>query len=274
MNGTENKFVSPSQPFIEIADGHQLFVRDWGRGTPVVLLSGWAMDSRGWAETMVRLNAAGFRAITYDRRGHGRSTDPGVISYDLLANDLATVIDRLELHNVILVAHSGAGGEAIRYLTRNGSARVARLVLVGATGPKMIAQEPGEPGLPRELAELSVNQIAYGLEKWLQENLEPFAPGTDQATLDWLGTMARDSSRRLLVDFQRAILEADLTAEANKIDVPVRLIHGTNDASAPLDLTARRYAELIPHSELFIYDGAAHGLMITHTDRLAADIIR
>jgi pimeloyl-ACP methyl ester carboxylesterase len=138
----------------------------------------------------------------------------------------------------------------------------------------MIAQEPGEPGLPRELAELSVNQIAYGLEKWLQENLEPFAPGTDQATLDWLGTMARDSSRRLLVDFQRAILEADLTAEANKIDVPVRLIHGTNDASAPLDLTARRYAELIPHSELFIYDGAAHGLMITHTDRLAADIIR
>ncbi|MFL5812098.1 MAG: alpha/beta fold hydrolase [Bdellovibrionia bacterium] len=271
MHSLEKKVA---RPFIEIADGHQLFVRDWGAGTPVVLLSGWAMDSRGWAETMIRITHAGFRAISMDRRGHGRSTDPGVISYDLLADDLATVIDRLGLDKIILVAHSGAGGEAIRYLSRYGSTRVARLVLVGATGPKMVAQSPGDPGIPKDLVELSVNQIAHDLESWLQENLAPFAPGADQATLDWLGTMARDSSRRLLVDFQRAILETDFVVEARKIDVPVRLIHGTEDVSAPIDLTARHYAKIIPNAELLVYEDAAHGLMITHAGRLAEDIIR
>ena len=112
-----------SAPFIAIADGHQQFVRDWGEGPSVVLLAPWAMDSRLWADVMTRLNADGLRTIAFDRRGHGRSTDPGRIDHDLLADDLAAVLDTLDLREVTLVAHSAAAGEAIHYASRHGTRR-------------------------------------------------------------------------------------------------------------------------------------------------------
>jgi pimeloyl-ACP methyl ester carboxylesterase len=261
-------------PDIAIGGGHRLYLRDWGTGQPVVLLSGWGMDGRGWGETMVALDAAGFRTIAYDRRGHGRSTDPGRYDYDTLADDLAAVLDGLDLREAVLVGHSGAGGEIIRYLTRHGAARVARVVLVGATGPRMVAPAPGEPGIPAEMVEPGIARIVGDLSGWIAENIEAFAPQADADTMRWLATMVLDASRRALVDFQRAILTCDLTDEAAAIGVPVRIIHGDLDASAPLDLTARRYAALIPGAELLVYEGVAHGVMITHAARLAADIAR
>lgn len=258
--------------YVEIADGHRLHLRDWGQGAPIVLLAGWAMDGRGWGETMARLNAAGFRTIAYDRRGHGGSTDPGCYGYDLQADDLAAVLDRLDLERVSLVAHSGAGGEAIRYLSRHGSARVRNLVLVGATGPAMLAPEAGAPGLPPEMVEPVVRRLVDDLPGWIEENVPPFAPGVAAVTRRWLEQMPLDTSRRALVDFQRAILTTDFTAEAQAIGVPVTLLHGDRDLSAPLDQTARRYAELIPGARLKVYPGAAHGLMITHAAELAQDI--
>jgi pimeloyl-ACP methyl ester carboxylesterase len=261
-----------SAPFVPIAEGHQLFVRDWGSGTPVVLLAGWGMDSRCWGETMARLNRAGCRTIAYDRRGHGRSTDPGTCDYDLLADDLATVLDRLDIAGAVLVGHSGASGEIIRYLARHGSRRVARAVLVGGMGPRMIAAEPGAPGLSADLVEATIARIEVDLAGWIEENIEPFAPGADAVTRRWMEAMPLDTSRRTLVDFQRDILTTDLTEEARALPVPVTLIHGDLDASAPIALTARRYVELIPQARLVTYEGAAHGLMFTHADRLAADI--
>ena len=108
--------MTATPPFIEIDGGHKLHVRDWGSGPTILLMAGWAMDSRLWSETMTTLNDAGFRTVAYDRRGHGRSTDPGVVDYDMLADDLAKVINSLHLKEVTLVAHSGAGGETIRYV--------------------------------------------------------------------------------------------------------------------------------------------------------------
>lgn len=259
-------------PYIEIGSGHRLFVRDWGSGPPVLLLAGWGMESRSWAEVMVNLTDSGFRAIAYDRRGHGGSTDPGAIDYDLLSDDLAAVMESLDLHDVTIVAHSGAGGEAIRYLSRYGAQRVARLVLVGATGPRMIAEQDGAPGIPRDFAEAAVARIRDDLPGWIEDNQRPFAPQADQRTLDWLTAMIFDTSRRALIDFQRVILETDLTAEASAIPVPVTIIHGDQDMSAPVDLTARRYAEIIPDADLVVYKGVAHGVMVTHAARLAADI--
>lgn len=259
-------------PFVNIENGHQLYVRDWGTGQSVLLLSGWAMDSRCWGETMVQLNAAGFRTIAYDRRGHGRSTDPGVYDYDILADDLAKIIETLDLSDVVLVGHSGAGGEIIRYLSQHGAERVARVVLVGATGPSMVARKAGEVGIPVELVEPAIARIAGGLSEWIAENIRPFTPEADEGTLQWLDAMPRDASRRAIVDFQRAILTTDFTDEARGISVPVKLIHGDRDASAPLVWTALRYADLIPNVELCIYEGVAHGVMITHSNRLAADI--
>jgi non-heme chloroperoxidase len=263
-----------NSPFVTIADVHQLYFRDWGTGTPIVLLAGWSMDSRTWGATMIRLNAAGFRTVAYDRRGHGRSTDPGRYDYDVLADDLAAVLTTLDLEKAILVGHSGAGGEIIRYLARHGSEHVARVVLVGATGPRMIAPAEGEAGIPASMADTAVARLIDDLPGWIAENIEPFAPEADSETQSWLATMPRDASLRAIVDFQRSILYTDFTEEALRIDVPVTLVHGDADASAPIDWTARRYAEIIPDANLVVYKGGAHGLMITHAERLAADIQR
>ena len=261
-----------SGPFIPIDDGHQIYIRDWGAGQPVLFLAGWSMDGRVWGETMVALNEVGYRTIAYDRRGHGRSTDPGHYSYDVLADDLAAVIDALDLSNAVLVAHSGAGGEIIRYLTRHGAARVCRAVLVSATGPRMIAAGADELGIPPELVEPAIARIANDLPGWIGENITPFAPEANAETMRWLASMTRDASRRAIVDFQRTILTSDFTAEAQALGIPVTLIHGDQDLSAPIDLTARRYADLIPQATLTIYEGVAHGVIVTHAQRLAADI--
>jgi pimeloyl-ACP methyl ester carboxylesterase len=261
-------------PFVHIGDGHQLYIRDWGEGAPVVLLSGWAMDSRGWGDTMVRLNASGLRTIAYDRRGHGRSTDPGRYDYDVLADDLAAVLDALALEKAVLVGHSGSGGEIIRYLTRHGSGRIKHVVLVGATGPRMLAAKDNPLGIPSTMVEPIIQRLVEDLPGWIAENIKPFAPSARMEILNWLCTMPLDTSRRALIDFQRAILTTDFTEEAKAIAVPVTLIHGDADLSAPLEWTARRYMELIPQAQLSLYADGAHGLMITHAARLATDITR
>ncbi len=261
-----------SAPFVDLPGGHQLFVRDWGNGKPVVLLAGWAMDSRIWYETMLALNAAGLRTIAYDRRGHGRSTDPGGFDYDSLADDLAAVLGALDLSDVTLVAHSGAGGEAIRYVSRHGASRITRIILVGATGPRMLSGMDHPDGVTPAMLDALSAQLAIDLSGWVDQNIEPFAPGTSSRVNEWMATMVLDCSRRAVVDFQRTIVEADLIAEAAALDLPVTIIHGDRDVSAPIDLTARRYAALIRSAELVVYEGVAHGVMITDASRLARDI--
>lgn len=160
-----------TRPFVEIAGGHQLFVRDWGLGRPVVLLAGWAMDSRIWCETMIELNTRGLRAIAYDRRGHGRSTDPGIADYVSLADDLGAVLNALDLSGVTLVCHSGAAGEAIRYATEYGTARLARIVLVGATGPKMISDADDPTGATPEMVDALMAQLTTDLSGWIDEKM-------------------------------------------------------------------------------------------------------
>jgi len=182
--GLPRRGTGMSAPFIGIADGHRLFVRDWGEGPPVVLLAPWAMDSRLWADVMTKLNAGDLRTVAYDRRGHGRSTDPGRIDHDLLADDLAAVLDGLDLTGVTLVAHSSAASEAIRYATRHGTCRIARLVLVAPMGPRMLAGEDSPNGVPREGIEAVLDQQAHDLPGWIDANAEPFAPGASRRMQD------------------------------------------------------------------------------------------
>jgi non-heme chloroperoxidase len=263
---------SMSPAYVEIGHGHRLSVRDWGRGPAVLLMAGWAMDSRLWGETMLAMNAHGLRTIAYDRRGHGRSTDPGRLDYDLLSDDLAAVLEALDLTDVTLVAHSAAAGEAIRYITRRGSSRLRRLILTAATGPFLVNTPENPLGIPEEALGSVIKQLAENLDGWLDENTRPFAPTASERTLQWLQLMVRDASRRALIDLQVAASKADFRNEAANLRLPVTIIHGDRDVSAPLDLTARRYASLIPQAELVIYEGAAHGPMVTHAARLAADI--
>ena len=230
------------------------------------------MDSRLWGE-MAALNAQGVRTIAFDRRGHGRSSDPGELDYDMLADDLAAVIDALDLRDVVLVAHSGAGGEAIRYVTRHGSDRVRHLVLVGATGPCPLQRPDNPDGVPPAEVEQLMAELTGDLAGWIDRNAAPFAPGVSPRLVDWLGGMMLDVSRRILLDFQRAIFNADFRTEAAALPLPVTILHGDRDASAPIDQSARRYAAIIPEARLIIYEGAAHGLMLTHCERFCRDLM-
>lgn len=261
----------PAPPYIDIGEGHRLFVRDWGGGPPVIMMAGWGMDSRLWGEVMLALNAAGLRTIAYDRRSHGQSTDVGPMDYDTLADDLSRLLETLDLRDATLVCHSGAGGEAIRYVTRHGPDRLARIVLAGATGPIPLPLHDPD-GRARAAAEAMIDRIAFDLPAWLAESLKPFAPQADDRLLEWAAQMVLDTPRRALVDFQRAIVNADLTEEAANLSLPVTIIHGDQDVSAPFAATANCYAELIEQADLILYEGAAHGLMLTHAARLAADI--
>ena len=223
---------------------------------------------------MLGLNEGGMRTVAYDRRGHGRSTDPGVVSYDLLADDLHAVVEALDLSEVTIVAHSASAGEAIRYVSRHGRERVSRIVMVGATGPRMLAGAGNPLGLPHELLDLVLAQLAFSLEDWIDANAEPFAPGASPRTIAWLSSMLLETSRRILVDFQRKAAETDLSDEAGRLGVPVTIIHGDRDASAPLELTGREFARIIPGSELIVYEGTAHGVMVTARERLVGDILK
>ena len=165
--------------------------------------------------------------------------------------------------DVTLVAHSGAGGEAIRYIARYGADRLARLVLVGATGPTVMAQGEAE-GVTPDMLDALCGQLATNLSGWIDDNIEAFAPGTPHRVNEWMASMVLDCSRRAVVAFQRTIAEADLSAEAASLALPVTIIHGDRDVSAPIDASARRFASIIPKADLVVYEDVAHGVMVTH----------
>ena len=259
--------------FVRTRSGADLFVRDWGSGPPVLLLAGWGMTSDLWGAVMLRLNAAGLRAVSFDRRGHGRSSDPGVLDYDLLADDLHDVMEALGLAGCTVVAHSGAGGDVVRCITRHGEARIARIVLVGATLPAPTRTDDNPEGAEPALFEAVAGQIADDLPGWIDANARPFvAPGTSTRVIAWLAAMVMGCSRRALVDYYREVARTDFREELKSVSVPVTIIQGTLDVSAPEGLCGRRTASLVPEAEYLSYEGVAHGPMVTDAERLAGDI--
>ena len=258
--------------FIRTRSGAHLFVRDWGHGAPVLLMAGWAMSSDLWGTVMLKLEESGLRAISYDRRGHGRSSDPGPMDYDTLADDLADVMDALDLKACTVVAHSGAGGEVVRAITRHGASRIGRVILVGATLPAPMLSTTNPDGLPPEMFEAVGRQLRDDLDGWIDENAEPFAPGASPRTISWLAAMAQGCSRRAIVDYQRVVVQSDFRAELARVDVPLTIIQGDLDVSAPPALCGQRVLALKPDAEYLEYEGVAHGPMVTHALRLADDI--
>lgn len=261
--------------FIKTADGTRLFVRDWGSGQPIVFLSGWTLSSDAWAYQMTPLSER-LRCIAIDRRAHGRSDDPGRgFDYDTLADDVAAVLDELDLTNVTLVAHSLGGSEAVRYLTRHGTRRVKRLLLLAPAGLPCRRQLEGNDGVPDEAIEQLADAVGHDFPGWIDANAAPyFMPDTPRAVADWT---ARDMTRTSLlatVALTRLQMTTDFRPELSRLDVPTLVIHGDADVSAPIDLTGRRVAAMVPGARLVVYEGAPHGLYFTHQQRLNEDIAR
>ena len=260
---------------IETRDGAQLFYRDWGRGRPVLFAAAWCLDSQAWQYQMTRLCDEGFRCIAFDRRGHGRSGDPGGgYDVDTLADDLAGVADQLDLEDAILVGHSLGAAEAVRYLTRHGSARIARLVLVAPTTPFLIKTGDNPGGMDPKASEAARAAFRNDFPGVLAANIKPFVlPTTSQAMIDWIMRMMNQTTLQALVDCNAAFNAADFRAELPRLKLPVLILQGDADASAPLDLTGRKTAALIPGAELKVYAGAPHGLIFTHHDRVSEDLL-
>ncbi|BAO88856.1 alpha/beta fold hydrolase [Caballeronia cordobensis] len=266
--------------FIGTADGVELFYRDWrpehavANGKTIVFVPSYSLPGDMWAYQMLPLVRQGFRCIAYDRRGHGRSSDPGGgYDYDTLADDLAGIIEALDLSDLTLAGYSMGGAEAVRYLTRHGSARVARLVLIASTLP-MLAKTPDNPGgIDRAYADAFQHDLMTDYPQWLAENARPFAgPRASQAMIDWIRDMALRTSHHALLACNETVNGGDFRDELRDVDVPTLIVQGDADVSNPLQLTSQRTARLIPNARLVVYEGAPHGIFLSDAARLTADL--
>jgi pimeloyl-ACP methyl ester carboxylesterase len=256
--------VRPS--FVETDDGASLFYLDWGTGKPVLFTHAWALNADIWEYQLTELVDHGLRCVAYDRRGHGRSSDPGRgYDYDRLADDLAAVIDRLDLHDVTLVGFSMGNGEAVRYLSRHGSSRTARLVMVSTIPP----QSSGSfDAFVAALKQDRPTFFAKGVTAFTSGH-----PAVSPAMTDWVLAQFMRSSPKGIIECMRAISHGNFEAELRAITVPTLVLHGDNDLVNPVERTGKKVAELIPGATLEVYEGGAHGLPITHRDRLTQDIL-
>jgi non-heme chloroperoxidase len=268
----------PANNFVEVADGTNLFFRDSGAGKPMLFAAPWALNSVWWEYQVNALADTGIRCITYDRRGHGRSGEPNRgYDFDTLADDMAAIIEQLELRDVTLVGHSMGCGEVVRYLTRHGSASISRLVLVSTITPFALKTDDNPDGTDRATLAL----VRETLTKDHAHPLAAYAPSffgapknkVSQEIMDWWVRMMVDGcSLRTMNTLHKVFTETDFRPELAKISVPTLLIHGDNDLSTPIDTTGRKTAPLIKGSQLKVYEGAAHGLPITHANQLNSDL--
>ncbi|HYQ28960.1 MAG TPA: alpha/beta hydrolase [Polyangiaceae bacterium] len=269
--------MTTAKQSIAASDGTSLFVRSWGKGLPLMFMSGWTLSSNAWAYQMAPLSEQGFRCVAYDRRGHGRSGDPsGGYDFDTLADDVEVVLAGLDLTRVILVAHSFAAGEAVRYITRHGTRRLLGLLLLAPAATPFLQKTDDNPlGIDADAIEAVRAQFSRSFPDWVEANAEPyFTPGTSRQIKDWTVNMMLQTSLQGAIACSRIQMSTDFRAELKRIDLPTLVIHGDRDASAPLEITGRPTAELIPHAELCVYEGAPHGLYFTHRERLNADLAR
>jgi non-heme chloroperoxidase len=261
---------------VTAADGTTLFVKDWQgdarNGRPVVFLASLGVPSDMWDYQ----NLKGHRCVAYDRRGHGRSSVPaGGYDYDTLADDLHAVLEALDVRDAVLVGHSMASGELVRYLTRHGSRRVRKLVFVSPYAtPSSLKTADNADGVTREELDYFLNHIILGdYQRWIEENKAAFfVEDTPATSRDWIVQMMLKTSLKATYECTRAMGAADFRAEMAHITLPALVIHGDKDASAPLE-RGRRTAAALANSEFRIYEGAPHGLFMTHRERLNADLL-
>jgi non-heme chloroperoxidase len=267
-----------SATMIETRDGTMIHFRDWGAGRPIVFVAPWGLSSDWWDTPVMNFSERGWRCASFDRRGHARSDDPcRGYDFDTLADDLAAVLDGLDLRNVVLVGHSLGGAEVVRYLTRHGSRRVAHVVLIAPTTPFQMKTDDNPIGRSREELEKTYESFKHDLPRRAAQAAPDFfgvpKNTVSTETFDWWCRMFLDRcSFKVLRDLSKVMNETDFRPELRTIRTPTLILQGDIDKSAPLELTGRPTHELIAGSQLLVYENAAHALPYTHTDRMITDI--
>jgi non-heme chloroperoxidase len=267
---------------ITTRDGTEIFYKDWGTGQPVVFSHGWPLTADAWDDQAFLVASNGFRAIAHDRRGGGRSGQPWAGNdLDTYADDLAELIEALDLRDAILVGHSTGGGEVTRYIGRHGTSRTARAVLVGAIPPLMLKTDANPGGLPIEAFDDLRAGLTADRSQFYKDLSAPFyganRPGStvSQGLRDSFWLMSMSVGVKGALDCIRAFSETDLTEDLKKFDIPTLIIHGDDDQIVPIGASALLSSKIVKDSTLKVYSGAPHGLASTTAfkDTFNADLL-
>lgn len=266
-------------PFIKTEDGTELFYKDWGTGQPLVFVHGWCINCDSWEYLMNELLASGFRCIAYDQRGCGRSAPAGSgYDYDTLASDLATVISTLSLEGVTLIGHSMGCGIIARYLSTHGAAPVSRAVLLATTTPFPILRADNPVGIEESYCHAALAAMRSDRPAYVRNLAEGFFSPPGEASIvspdltEWAIGLTLQASSRAALEMQATAFFSDQRQELTRVRVPVLLLHGEKDVSCPVPLTAGPTQQLLPNSQLKIYENQAHGLVMSGWQAVSADI--
>ncbi|GAA3553104.1 alpha/beta hydrolase [Microlunatus spumicola] len=267
-------------PFVTATDGAQIFYKDWGSGPPVVFSHGWPLTSDVWDNQLKLVADHGFRGIAHDRRGGGRSSQTwDGNDLDTYADDLAALMDTLDLHDAVLVGHSTGGGEVTRYLGRHGTSRVSKAVLLSAIPPLMLLTDANPEGTPLEVFDAIREGVAGDRSQYYQDLAEPFyganRPGSTvtQGARDAFWLMSMTVGVKGAYDCVRAFSESDTSEDLKKIDVPVLVLHGDDDQIVPIQAAGLKSVKLLPDATLKVYPGAPHGLTGPHELEFDDDLL-
>jgi non-heme chloroperoxidase len=265
---------------ITTRDDTQIFYKDWGSGPVVVFSHGWPLNADIWDEQLLFLAQNGFRVIAHDRRGHGRSSQPsGGYDMDTYADDLAELIEQLDLSDIVLVGHSTGGGEVTRYMGRHGTSRVRKAVLVGAIPPRMLKTDANPGGLPMEVFDGIRAGVLGDRSQFYKDLSAPFyganRPGSNvsQGVRDAFWRLSMQAGLNAAYECIAVFSETDLTEDLAKIDVPVLIVHGDDDQIVPIANSAELAVKQLSQATLKVYAGGSHGLTATHKDRFHADLL-
>jgi non-heme chloroperoxidase len=261
-------------------DGTEIYYKDWGKGPVVTFSHGWPLSSDAWDAQMLFLAQNGFRVVAHDRRGHGRSSQASSGNdMDGYADDLAAVIEALDLKDAMLVGHSTGGGEVARYIGRHGTKRVAKVVLIAAVPPIMLKSAANPEGLPMEVFDNLRSSMTKDRSQFYKDLATAFyganRPGTkvSQGTLDQFWLWSMQAGLKNAYESIKAFSETDFTEDLKKVDVPTLVMHGEDDQIVPVKDSAVKSARLIRGAKEIYYPGAPHGLTATHQDQVNADLL-